>query len=582
MWLFNPLNDQNQECGKILLCPGQEYTISRKVGDIVIQSDHSISRNHAVLKVDTATKRSVYNKKFKPSILLEDIKAKYGTYVNGKKLETALYLYDGDVVRFGALKSYFRLRWVPVVVCVSSMGSEDKTKVAESAASLGIQLKKEWDGDCTHLYMKEVDDTLNFMLCLVHGKPIISLAWFDALLEMGKTIEFTWPPTEEYLPPIRKACKNVKPEQCLPNNSRASLFEGLEFWFFDENNYNRYHAAIQAAEGDAKYCSMNRTYTIDAVTEEKRIIVAPPNDRHAVFREIKAKLKDRHRRYIESDEIITAIIECSTERACNPRLSRHNEQKDEQDDLFDLDEDDPLPHRSPPHARDVTQASTTTSNALDDMFDDILGDDNDDPLPPPSQLKKNTTSQPARTMEPSQSSTTVTHPSTTTTTTTAAAAAGSPPLAHNETATSTTSAAASTPPQTLSRNEANQQPRDTSTAAENSRRRNVTRKAKIITPTCQLVVSRSSPQQQGTQRAIDETPANGIPINTKRFRKETDVGGTQLMERLVHMRTGGGGGINYSRFDDEVHQGGGEGGDPFSDIRIRVNRVSTSSRRGRR
>lgn len=31
-----------------------------------------------------------------------------------------------------------RLRWVPVVVCVSSMGSEDKTKVAERAASLGI------------------------------------------------------------------------------------------------------------------------------------------------------------------------------------------------------------------------------------------------------------------------------------------------------------------------------------------------------------------------------------------------------------------------------------------------------------
>lgn len=161
--------------------------------------------------------------------------------------------------------------------------------------------------------MKEVDDTASFMLCLVHGKPIISLAWFDALLEGSKTIEFTWPSTEEYLPPIRKACKNVKPEQCLPNNDRASLFEGLEFWFFDEHNvssdlrllcpgkgspikclqYNKYHAAIQAAEGEAKYCSMNRTYTIDTVTEEKRIIVAPPNDRHAVFREIKAKLKDR-------------------------------------------------------------------------------------------------------------------------------------------------------------------------------------------------------------------------------------------------------------------------------------------------
>lgn len=100
-----------------------------------------------------------YNKKFKPTVLLENIKAKYGTYVNGKQLETALYLYDGDVIRFGALKSYFRyvvhslslsllhlsinihfdrLRWVPVVVCVSSMGSEDKIKVAERAASLGI------------------------------------------------------------------------------------------------------------------------------------------------------------------------------------------------------------------------------------------------------------------------------------------------------------------------------------------------------------------------------------------------------------------------------------------------------------
>ena len=29
------------------------------VGDIVMQNDHSISRNHAILKVDEATKRSV-------------------------------------------------------------------------------------------------------------------------------------------------------------------------------------------------------------------------------------------------------------------------------------------------------------------------------------------------------------------------------------------------------------------------------------------------------------------------------------------------------------------------------------------
>lgn len=115
---------------------------------------------------------------------------------------------------------------------------------------IGIQLKKEWDHDCTHLYMKEIDDTANFMLCLTHGKPIISLAWFDALMEMGKTIEFTWPSTNEYLPPIRKECKNVKPEQCLPNKDRASLFNGLEFWFFDEPSVSDlYSMRINVANG---------------------------------------------------------------------------------------------------------------------------------------------------------------------------------------------------------------------------------------------------------------------------------------------------------------------------------------------
>ncbi|KAI7886920.1 hypothetical protein K492DRAFT_233122 [Lichtheimia hyalospora FSU 10163] len=555
MWLLHPLDDQNQECGKILLCPNQNYTISRKVGDIVIQNDHSISRNHAILKVDEATKRSVYNKKFKPCILLEDIKAKYGTFVNGKKLETSLYLCDGDVIRFGVLKSYFRLRWHPVVVCVSSMSSVGKNEVAERAASLGIQLKKEWDNDCTHLYMKEIDDTANFTLCLIHAKPIISLAWFEALIEMGKTIEFTWPSANDYLPPIRKECKNVQPEQCLPNDRRASLFEGLEFWFFDEHNYNQYHAIVQAAGGQVKYCAMNRTYTIDAVTEDQRIIVAPGNGRHAVFREIKAKLEDRHRRYIESGEIVAAIIECSTNKACNPRLSQHNE---EEDDLFDLEQSDSLPtqsnmHRSASYARDVTQ----TSNALDDMFDDILGDDDDEPLPAPSQLKNKTSdsiSQPARNAETSQPIATTHSPTVT------------PSSPHNETTTTATT--------TTTTSGVNQQSRDTPSTTENGRQGNSRRKAKIITPTCRLVVSRSSSQQQATRRKADETP--DMPINTKRFRKETDIGDTQLVERFVRMRTGGN--MNYLRYDDQEHQGG----DPFSDIRIRVAHVSTSTRRGRR
>lgn len=222
----------------------------------------------------------------------------------------------------------------------------------------------------------------------------------------------------------------------------------------------------------------------------------------------------RHRRCIESHEIVTALIECSTNKACNPRLPQQH--KEHEDDLFDID--DPLSvqsdmHRSPSHARDVTQASTTTPSALDDMFDDILGDDDDDPLPPPSQQKKTTTTQPDRTMESSQS--VAANPSSTTT---LAARPSSP----NETTTTTTSTAEPASQSTLSRNAAtttasgiSQQPRDTSNSAENSRQRNTQRQAKVITPTCQLVVQRSS--QQRTRRQIEET--SSVPINTKRFRK---------------------------------------------------------------
>ncbi|KAI9317986.1 hypothetical protein BX666DRAFT_2134438, partial [Dichotomocladium elegans] len=419
MWLLSLLNEQQHETNKrYLLRPGKEYTIGRKgsfrkmAGSRIVANfkdiltdasivflDKSVSRKHAVIKVDSLSTRSVF-KDTRPKLLLSDQNSKYGTFINEKPLEHALYLNDRDIIRFGSMNSIVKLRWVPVVVCLSSMRMADKTSIAERAAQLGILLKREWDEHCTHLYMKEIDDTAKFFLCLIHARPIISEKWFDAILSIPEE-DFTWP-NGDYLPVIKRGY-DIQPEECEPNPRRSTLFNDLDFLFFDAQLYQIYDPIVKAASGRTNLLPLKTSYSPDDLTSENKIVVAPAFENNASFRKIVDLLQKRNRKWVEGQDIGTAIVKCTTEGLwAQARVHSDDNisvsfpgietQRQQPQSLS------PIPAGDPPSPVESPSARADR-NTLESIFDNILGDDDDDDNAPHGETERGQPATPSAPVE---------------------------------------------------------------------------------------------------------------------------------------------------------------------------------------
>ena len=120
---------QPQETQNLYLVAGT-YSVGRKDCDICLKFDSGVSRRHAELVV--STKRPGEPQ----TITVCDVGSTYGTTVLvggggmpvkcGSKAEPAepRVLADGDVVRVGQQRSALRVRWVPLVFCVTRVNKE--------------------------------------------------------------------------------------------------------------------------------------------------------------------------------------------------------------------------------------------------------------------------------------------------------------------------------------------------------------------------------------------------------------------------------------------------------------------------
>ncbi|RXN05434.1 protein FAM189B-like isoform X2 [Labeo rohita] len=126
-----------------------EYVVGRKNCAILLSNDQSISRAHANL---TVTEQAV---------TLKD-SSKYGTFVNGEKLETGStkILQTGDKITFGVFESKFSLEKECIVVCSSCVDNEGKASLSQDLRSIGGRLVNSWTLDCTHLVMPTVKVTI--------------------------------------------------------------------------------------------------------------------------------------------------------------------------------------------------------------------------------------------------------------------------------------------------------------------------------------------------------------------------------------------------------------------------------------
>eukprot|EP01027_Heterolobosea_sp_BB2_P018021 GEZU01025448.1.p1 GENE.GEZU01025448.1~~GEZU01025448.1.p1 ORF type:complete len:117 (+),score=10.24 GEZU01025448.1:74-424(+) len=116
MWSLVPLSDDKPETVQqaeqqeptIWLSCGRKYTIGRKGCDITIETDKSISRNHAEIVVDQLKVEDIGDTGTRPKISIVDL-SKYGTYVNGTKCpKMPVELQDGAIIRVGVYSTFYK------------------------------------------------------------------------------------------------------------------------------------------------------------------------------------------------------------------------------------------------------------------------------------------------------------------------------------------------------------------------------------------------------------------------------------------------------------------------------------------
>jgi len=119
------------------------HHVGRKDASIVF-NDKAVSRKHAELAVATASVEE--NVVSSPALSVTDLGSTFGTSVNGQKLtkSVARTVTDGDVIHFGAQWSAVRVKWLPLVFCVTRMAKKEKLSLKAAAVVLGASVVAEW------------------------------------------------------------------------------------------------------------------------------------------------------------------------------------------------------------------------------------------------------------------------------------------------------------------------------------------------------------------------------------------------------------------------------------------------------
>lgn len=163
------------------------------------------------------------------------------------RVDTPIALGDRARVRL-VHDVYLELRWVPCTVATLRVPQLDSDEVRRRARACGLHLvsaKQTLDTRCTHLCVAHVRPNRTQLLALVHGLPIVSTAYVEALLACPS--ESAWPDARLYVPPLDARLGPDAPlslTQLAPSSRRAALFRGTTLVFVLPGRERRYVRTI--------------------------------------------------------------------------------------------------------------------------------------------------------------------------------------------------------------------------------------------------------------------------------------------------------------------------------------------------
>ncbi|CAH0556920.1 unnamed protein product [Brassicogethes aeneus] len=318
----------------------KEYSIGRKDCDFVLTNDKSISRKHAIIKLEN---NEVY---------VTDCGSTYFTFHNSNKIEanTKINIKVGDEIKFGAYDCIFKLESKEFFVTSSQLSTFEKNIVSKCIKELRGKHVDVWSSKVTHVTVSKITLTVKVLQATVDGIPLVVPKYWQKFIEcMNKRIPP--PQIEDYKPGVAEAAlRNVSFEY---NPKRLKLFHRKCFIFAKERSKSQMEDIIKKLGGqciswEEKRISLEK---IKIICHQIIYIQMPDeNTFEPSLQEVIDYMKSQNRRLIPLPEIALAIVQCSCEKDCNPGFNRV-------DNVFNNQE---TPNKSAPVL--VAQSETLSEN----------------------------------------------------------------------------------------------------------------------------------------------------------------------------------------------------------------------------
>ncbi|XP_016387627.1 nibrin-like [Sinocyclocheilus rhinocerous] len=318
MWKLQPTESRGES---IVLFLGQEYVVGRKNCEILLSNDQSISRVHANL---TVTQQAV---------TLKD-SSKYGTFINGEKLETGStkILQTGDKITFGVFQSKFSLEKECVVVCSSCVDNEGKASLSQDLCSIGGRLVNSWTLDCTHLVMPTAKVTIKTICSLLCCRPIVKPEFFSAFSKAVQQ-KLPLPNPEKFRPQTDEPSLAKEDVDLSARPERKSLFKGKTFLFLNSKQMKRLSQAVSCGGGVSQLLDegslpislleSSSTCVVDMTSGNSQAVLPPASKKWV---DSVAQILHRNGlRFITESEIGLAAIHINNQTYCNPFFSMQSD-----------------------------------------------------------------------------------------------------------------------------------------------------------------------------------------------------------------------------------------------------------------
>ena len=261
---------------------------------------------------------------------MKDVGSRYGIYIGERAIVTSQNnseedrlnvgeeqkMFANQHVRFGLLKSKFKLKKKKLNICVSSLVGKDLADVKKlvSSLGLGVELANQWSDDVTHLVVSKDNCkmTMKVSNALANMVPIVDKTYLRDLLQCVRSQQYL-PDEKNYVPRLKEA--NMDPTGSLASNpDRRTVFRKKRLLFVNSDQLVKYNTAIQYAGGTAE---VFRHQTVNKSTD---VMIAPSTGSVTSEAWKKAEVTYRELELVPvlESQIAWAILFASCDNHCNP------------------------------------------------------------------------------------------------------------------------------------------------------------------------------------------------------------------------------------------------------------------------